>query len=752
MSSEHDRWITETVDKTLARMTDDDKLAQLQGIRSNRLVENGKLSVRLCREFIPNGIGHVCQFASSLTLPPDELRDFVRQFQRFLTEETPSGIPAIFHEEAITGFAAPGATTLPQQIGMSCSWNPGLIERNSGYIVKNMRDVGGTMVLSPMMDVCKSVRWGRMEEGFGEDPYLTATLGLAFIQGMQGGDLREGVAATAKHFAGFAGGTDDVREFMEETMLPHEVAVKLGRVQNVMTGYHLVDQIPCTANKNLLTHILRGQYGFEGSVISDYCAVDNLHSQYGYAKSRIDAGIKAINAGTDVELSDGTCFPYLKDAIAAGYLDRRRLDVAVRRVLELKAYLGLLDIDPVFGKSGSVYFDMPEQRASAYESACQSLVLLKNNGILPLRDTVRRIALVGPNAGSWYGQLGDYTYQSLSCFFRQVPVNPEAPKLVTVLEGMRSKAGDIGITHERGCEWNKISEINVYVDGDSQLNNAKINPIKDQPQPDPANAIKIAEDSDTIIAVMGENIYHGGEGRSRNINKFAGRQEDFVKSMIATGKPVVLVIFSGRPIIIDQLAEGCAAIIQAWFPGEEGGNAVSDLLLGNINPSGKLTMSYPMFGTQEMLSYSEGYKVDNMPLYPFGHGLSYTSYEYSELTTPDTVETTGSHIPVSCKIRNTGQRAGCEIVQMYVHMKDETRSRILLKGFHRVELDAGQVEGVDFQLPLDQLAAYIDGKWTIKPGSYEIMIAASSTDIRLRKTVKLTGTRALPDGRTVFYI
>ena len=744
--------ITETADMILARLSDDEKLAQLQGIRSNRLVENGKLSIRLCRELIPNGIGHVCQFASSLTLPPDELRDFVRELQRFLTEETPSGIPAIFHEEAITGFAAPGATTLPQQIGMSCSWNPALISRNSGYSAQNMRDVGGTMVLSPMMDVCKSAHWGRMEEGFGEDPYLTATMGLAFINGMQGCDLREGVAATAKHFAGFAGGTDDRREFMEETMLPHEVAVKHGKVSNVMTGYHLVDGIPCTANKNLLIDILRGEYGFRGTVISDYCAVDNLHSQYGYADSRTDAGIKAITAGTDVELSDGTCFPYLKDAISAGSLDRRRLDEAVRRVLEMKASLGLLDTDPVIGKTGPVYFDMPEQRALAYESACQSLVLLKNDGILPLRNTVRRIALVGPNAGSWYGQLGDYTYQSLSCFFRQVPVDPQAPRLVTVLEGLRSKAGDMSITHERGCEWNEISEINIYVDGDSHLNNAEINPIKDQPQPDPANAIKIAGDSDVVIAVMGENIYHGGEGRSRNSNKLAGQQEEFVKSMIATGKPVVLVIFSGRPIVIDQLAEGCAAIIQAWFPGEEGGNAVADLLLGNINPSGKLTMSYPMYGSQVTLSYSEGYKADNMPLYPFGHGLSYTSYEYSDLQMPDTVEASDDHIPVTCEVRNIGSREGCEIVQMYVSAKDDARSRVLLKGFQRVGLDALQTGRAEFKLPLDQLGAYIDGKWTIRPGSYEIMIAASSTDIRLRKTVRLKGMRILPCGRNVFYI
>jgi len=365
---------------------------------------------------------------------------------------------------------------------------------------------------------------------------------------------------------------------------------------------------------------------------------------------------------------------------------------------------------------------------------------------------VRRIALVGPNAGSWYGQLGDYTYQSLSCFFRQVPVDPQAPKLVTVLEGLKTKAGNMSITHERGCEWNEISEINVYVDGDSHLNNAEINPIKDQPQPDPANAIKIAGDSDVIIAVMGENIYHGGEGRSRNSNRLAGQQEDFVKSMIATGKPVVLVILSGRPIVIDQLAEGCAAIIQAWFPGEEGGNAVADLLLGNINPSGKLTMSYPMYGSQVALSYSEGYKADNMPLYPFGHGLSYTSYEYSDLQMPETVEASDEHIPVTCKVKNIGSREGCEIVQMYVLAKDDSRNRVLLKGFQRVELDALQTGSAEFKLPLEQLAAYIDGKWTIRPGSYEIMIAASSTDIRLRKTVKLTGTRVLSGGRNVFYI
>lgn len=752
-----DKVVEDKVNLLMKKMSNEDKLAQLIGIRPNDLMENGKFSIQKCKLKIPYGIGHLCQYSSSLHMKPEELRDLVRQIQHYLITQTPSKIPAIFHEEAITGFATLGATTFPQQIGMSCTWNPEMLEKNTRTTAQNMRDGGATMALSPMLDVIKTAHWPRIEESFGEDYYLTGRMGVAFVNGLQGEGFKKGIAATTKHFVGFGSNSTDKKELYEEYLFPHEAVIRLAGVKSVMPGYHQFHNGDYSiTNTTLLQDILRKNLGFDGLVVSDYGAIGIAAGKVKTSESLKTAAIKAINAGADVELEEGKTFPYLLEAIKEGKVSQQTFDTAVKRELILKAKLGLLDKNPQLGKDGALNMDTPDQRKLAYDTACQSMVLLKNNGILPLKKEITKIALVGPNAATYQGLVGDYTYQAMSAFWWYIPINPNYPKLVTVLDGLKNKTtSNFSIQHERGCDWSVASEASIDTKsvGDDRLSKVKIMALKDLPQPNLENALKIANESDVVIAVMGENFYLCGEGRERKGISLPGEQEAFVQKLLATGKPVVLVVFGGRPQVITALESKCAAIVQAWFPGEEGGNAVADLLLGNFNPSGKLTVSYPKSEEQNEISYNNGYSKDNMPLYPFGYGLSYTNYTYSALNVPRTANITDQWITVSFKVKNTGAMDGAEITQLYLSPKEPNKNfkPIQLKGFKRVELKKGEEKLVSFKISLQQFAYYNNNLWEIAPGFFEIKAAASSTDIKLTGVIELKGSKVTMPNRTVLF-
>jgi len=738
--------IARRVDSLVNLMPREEKIAQLQGAWLRDLVVDGKLSPEKCDSLIPHGIGHLAQFSSSIGLAPEALRDLVRDLQAYQRTKTVSGIPAIFHEEAISGFAARGATTLPQQIGMGCTWNPDLLRANTRASARLMRSVGATQALSPMLDICRDAHWGRIEESFGEDPYLIARMGHAFVAGLQGDDLATGVAATTKHFAGYAGGTDDPRLFYEETLLPHEVTVRLADAQSAMAGYHAVHGVPCSANEELLTDILRTSWGFDGVVISDFWSVNQVFTKFGYGKDQRDAAVKSLSAGLDVELPKGAAFPFLGSALDEGALAEATLDRALRRVLTLKARLGLLGPDARLTADGPLDFDPPENRARAYESAVQSVVMLKNDGVLPLGAETHKIAVVGPNADAVQSLLGDYSYQSLSAYWWKLPTDPLNPKLVTLLEGLRGSVGpDVDIAYARGCDWTKSlqSELDA-VDtsiGDARSKDVEFLKIDDLPTPDVEAALKIAAESNVIIAAMGEHLYLSGENRNRSDIRLPGEQQAFVKQLAATGKPVVLVLFSGRPLMLTELEADCAAILSAWFPGEEGGNAVADLITGKQNPSGKLTLTFPANNEQSPLWYGEGYDADDMPLYPFGYGLSYTTFEYADLDAPATAATTDEWLTLSFDVTNTGQRAGTEVVQLYAlpNRFDWPSTKQSLKGFTRVDLEAGETKRVTFQVSPEQFAGYVDGGFAVAPGRYEWRVGASATDVRLRGRFGLTG-------------
>ncbi|GHT12057.1 beta-glucosidase [Bacteroidia bacterium] len=737
------------VDSLMAKMTLDDKIVQLCGIRPSELLdENRKFSIEKCREKIPNGIGHVSQFASSMGLMPEDLRDFVNGVRQFVLTETPSHIPVIFHEECITGFTTLAATTFPQHIGTACSWNPALIEEKAALTAQTMRGAGSAQALSPMLDVCKTPYFERMEEGFGEDGYLTSRLGLAFINGLQREGFSRGVAATAKHYAGYAGIFEE-KEFFEETLMPFEVVLRLGGVKSVMPGYHKYKDINCVGSKELLTDILRGSLGFDGVIVSDYNAIDAL----GEGK---DAAVQSMNAGADIELPMPDRFLFLKEALAEGLVTPKRLDESVRRALTLKVRLGLFDENPQISTNGKLDFDPPAHREMAYKLATQSVVLLKNNGILPLEKEIKKIALVGPNAGAVQSLLGDYTYQSMSAFFFNTPIDLENPHLVTLLEGLKNRLPeDVQLEYERGCVWNKLSEIQINaVGGDPILKKAKAKEIKGLPVPDEKRAIRIASESDLVIVAVGENVFLSGEGRNRNTIRLPEEQEVFVRKMLDTGKPVILIIFGGRPLYITDFERDCAAIIHAWYPGEEGGNAVSDILTGKVNPSGKLCMTYPKDESHSPHSYNYGYnETDNNPLYPFGYGLSYTAYSYDGLTVKDNAKINDQWIDISFSVKNTGEKEGTEIVQLYIAPENLSvkGKRMQLKGFTRVELNPGESKQVNFRLSPQQLAYYFEKNWVIESGKYKILVGASSSDIRLEKEITLSGNKLILPRRDVFF-
>ncbi|WP_042498966.1 glycoside hydrolase family 3 N-terminal domain-containing protein [Algibacter lectus] len=760
-SQENKPFLTEElsikVDALMATMSMDEKLAQITGTRLRDIMVDGKVSIEKCREHIPHGIGHFCQFSSGLTLEPEQLRDLVREVQHYLMTETNTKIPAIFHEEAITGFATQGATTFPQQIGVGCSWNPEIVKNNANSTAQSMRAAGATFALSPMLDLSRTAHWNRLEESYGEDAYLTSRMGVAFIKGLQGNDLKTGVAATAKHFAGYGTANDNAKELYEEYLMPHEAAFKVAGAKSVMPSYGKYKALAVSANPTMLDQMLRKEIGFDGLVVSDYGAVNLIYKGHKQAKNSAMAGAMAINAGVDIELSSPIAFPLLPDAIKDGLVTEETINKAVKRSLVMKAKLGLLDKNLKIGKDGPLDFDPPSNRELAYKTASQSIVLLKNNGVLPLNSDIKKIALVGPNASTYHCLLGDYTYQSMISFWHSTDFDPTNPKLITLLQGLENKLGEnVEINVERGCDWSAPLESKIDTSGlgDDRLSKLKMLTVKGLPQPDLQKAIKISEESDVIIAAVGENLYLCGEGRERKGIRLPGEQEAFVEKLIATGKPVILVLFGGRQQLVSKFEDKCAAIVQAWFPGEEGGNAIADILVGNVNPSAKLCVTYPKTESRAEINYKNGYGNGDLVQYPFGFGLSYTDYQYSNLKIKSKIDINDERFSVSLKVKNIGDMDGTEIVQLYMSSIDKasTQKPIQLKGFERVKLKAGEEKTLTFNVSPEQFVQYKNNKWIVESGKYQLKVGASSTDIRLEGVIELKGKDViLENGRDVFF-
>ncbi|MDD5600730.1 MAG: glycoside hydrolase family 3 N-terminal domain-containing protein [Actinomycetota bacterium] len=757
-----DQPVNKRVEDLLSIMTLEEKIAQLGSVWIYEILENKKFSSRKADTLLRNGIGQITRLGGASNFDPDESAVTANKIQKYLKENTRLGIPAIIHEESCSGYMAKGATCFPQIIGVSSTWEPELVKEMGSVIKKQMKAAGAHQALAPVLDIARDARWGRVEETFGEDPYLVSIMGASYIIGLQDTDFKKGVMATAKHFVGYGASEGGMnwapahipsRELNEVYLLPFEVAVKEARVASIMPAYHELDGIPCHSSEELLINILRERWGFEGMVVSDYFGINMLNECHLVASDKKHAGKMAIEAGVDIELPSTDCYGKpLEEALEEGLISESLIDRSVKRILKMKFLAGLFDNPLVEEKKASKVFDIPEQRELAYKIAQKSIVLLKNQNILPLSKNISSIAVIGPNADNTRNIIGDYAYpchiESLmetkegdDTLNKAVPDEVEIADnfvpILSILDGIKEKAGNnTTVYYAKGCD----------VIGDNRDGFAE--------------AINIAKKSDIAVIVVGDKSglvddCTSGETRDRADLNLPGVQEDLIKAISKTGVPVVVVLVNGRPLSINWAAGNVPAIIEAWLPGEEGARAIADVLFGDYNPGGKLPMSFPRGVGQVPVYYNhkpsggrshwkgDYVEMGTKPLFPFGFGLSYTNFEYSNLIiTPETISHEGE-VQISIDVENTGSCRGDEVVQLYINdMQSEvTRPVKELKNFKRVTLEPAQKKTVVFTLYTGQLGFYNkEIKYVIEPGDIKVMVGSSSEDIRLTGLLKITGS------------
>ena len=735
------------IDELYGKMPQEERIAQLKSMYMDELFDDqGKLDTAKCRELIPYGIGHFSQFCMQQPRDPNDLRDRAIAIQDWLMKNTPNGIPALLHEEVLSGVNTLGSTIYPQQIGQAGSFNPELAELKTYQTSTTLRKMGGILALSPMVDVCRTPSFNRLEESYGEDGYLSAVMGTAFVKGLQQNNMKQGVGACSKHYLGYGGGGDaEEKELMEEILLPHETMIRLTGSVAVMPGYHDVHGIRCVANSEILQDILRGYVGFDGMVVSDYTAIDQIPN----LTTPLEKAVAAINGGNDVDFPYGANYQYLQEAIDKGMVKPEVLERAVKNVLRVKFRAGLFDKDAYLYSKEDIKLDTPEERQTAYDIATQSVVLLENNGVLPLKD-VKNVLITGPNANSIWAMCGDYTYPAMSYFWKKVEdvADRDNPHIIKLLEGMQNRKPEgVNVMYSRGCDWTEEVETKFSELGDERAWEYELlhRKVDSGEKADKAEALKMAKEADVIIAAVGENVMLCGENRDREGLRLPGKQEQYVKELLNTGKPVVLVMFGGRAQVISGIAEKCAAVIQAWYPGEEGGNAVADILYGKVSPSAKLSVSYPNVEINEPICYNYKAEKDPRVAWPFGYGLSYTTFEYQNLQVNSEAQTTDDFVELTFQVKNTGGVKADEVAQIYLSPKDGKLPirPIQLQGFARISLEPGQTKTVTTRLFVEQLGYYSHEnnirQWNIEPGTFIVKVGASSADIKLEQQLELKG-------------
>jgi beta-glucosidase len=755
------RPVAERVADLLGRMTLEEKLAQITSVWVYELFEGNEFSEDKARTLIRHGIGQITRIGGASNSSPQRSAELANAIQRFVLEQTRLGIPVMVHEESCSGYMAMGATCFPQIIGAASTWEPDLIQRMGDVIRMQMRAVGAHQSLAPVLDIVRDPRWGRAEEAFGEDPYLTSRMGTAYVQGLQGANFKEGIMATGKHFLGYgvteggmnwAPGHVGWRELREVFLTPFEVAIKEGKLASIMNSYHELDGIPCATSSAIFRDLLRETLGFEGLVVSDYFAIAMIAAYHHAARDKQEAASMAMNAGINVELPSRDCYgDPLKRAVENGSVAQTLVDEAVSRVLWWKFELGLFENPYVSTETAATVFDTGAQRELAHDIARHACVLLKNaNNLLPIAKGSGSIAVIGPNADSLRNLMGDYSYPAhiealvdtttLNVFATAVPdeiaLVEHAVDMVSVLQGIRSKvAAGTQVRYTKGCD--VISQDTSGFD----------------------EAARIARQSDVAILVMGDKAgltpdCTSGESRDRAKLGLPGVQEALVKAVVETGTPVILVLITGRPLTLTWMADEIPAILQAWLPGEEGGNAVADVLFGDFNPGGKLPMSFPRDAGQIPIFYNhrpsggrshwqEHYvETPVTPQYPFGYGLSYTQFELADLRiSPDQVRA-GDEVMIQVDVINTGSRAGDEVVQVYTHSLATGLTRPVkeLKGFKRITLQPGEKKTVTFTLAVNQLGFYDrDKRFVVEPGAVDVMVGNSSANLPCSGTFEITG-------------
>lgn len=671
-------------------------------------------------------------------LTPAQAAQAGNALQRYMMENTRLGIPVFLAEEAPHGHMAIGTTVFPSGIGQAATWNPSLMEEMGAAIAREIRLQGGHISYGPVLDLSRDPRWSRVEESFGEDPVLTARMGSAIVRGTGSGKVGNPLAtiATLKHFiaygipeGGHNGNTAFVglRELHENFLPPFREAIDAGAL-SVMTAYNSIDGIPCTSNKYLLTDILRSAWQFRGFSVSDLGSIEGIHENHAVAPSIAQSAVLAVSAGLDADLG-AKAYPNLIDAVNTGRIQQSVIDTAVSRILRLKFEMGLFDNPYVdIDKAKSEVRNAANIRLSA-QIARQSIVLLKNeNNILPL-SKAKRIALIGPNADNIYNMLGDYTAPQ------------EKGNVKTVLDGLKSKIRDNRIEYVKGCSIRDTSDLSideavaaalrsdiaVVVVGGSSARDFKT---------------KYIETGAAVASQESVSDMESGEGYDRSTLDLLGRQLDLLRAIKKTGKPMVVIYIQGRPLNMNWAADNADALLTAWYPGQEGGTAIADVLYGDYNPAGRLPISVPRSVGQIPVYYNRknpwGHnyvETTSRPLYPFGYGLSYTRFAYSDLQ----VEEKGDyHYDVCLNVKNTGDRDGEEVIQLY--LKDDFASFVQpvkqLRNFRRVYLKKGETQQITFRISENDLSIVDkDLKRIVEPGTFTLMIGSSSEDIRLHTQI-----------------
>lgn len=735
--------VEERVADLLGRMTLEEKVAQTHALwqQKSRIMDaNGNFAPDKAKEVLKYGIGQITRPGEKKT--PRETALFTNAIQKWVIENTRLGVPVMFHEEGLHGDAAPGSTSFPQAIALASSWDPALVEEVFSVVAREIRARGAQQALTPVLDLARDPRWGRTEETYGEDPYLVSQIGMACIRGFQGRGPaidRDHIIATAKHFAAHGqpeGGTNAApanyseRVLREEFLAPFEAAITKAGAMSVMASYNEIDGVPSHTNRWLLERVLRQEWGFRGFVVSDYKGIDELMTLHHVAADLQEAAKRALEAGVDLELPDISAYGALAALVREGRVQETTLDRAVARILRAKFVTGLFEHPYVDPEAADRVTNTAESRALARRAAQKSIVLLKNErGVLPLnRAKLKTIAVIGPNAAKCH--LGGYSD------------NPG--KTVSILEGIEAKAGPgVKVVYAEGCKITKDGG-DWYAD--------KVEP--GDPAEDArliARAVEVAKGADVAILVVGGNESTSREAWStthlgdRDNIEMVGRQNDLVKAVAATGTPAVVFLINGRPLAIEWIAENVQAVLEGWYLGEEGGNAAADVLFGDYNPAGRLPITFPRNVGQIPSFYNHkpsakrGYLFSSTkPLFPFGYGLSYTTFEYRNLkVTPAEIGPDGQ-AAVTVDVTNTGQMAGDEVVQMYVRdlVSSVTRPVKELKGFERITLKPGQTRTVRFAVTPGTLRMLNEGmKWVVEPGDFEIMVGPSSAEtkaVRLR--------------------
>jgi len=686
------------------------------------------------------GLGHLTRVYGSVPLTAAQgAAEVVRQ-QRVVLENSRLGIPALVHEECLTGFTTLGATVYPAAIAWGATFDPELIERMAAAIGRDMAAVGVHQGLSPVLDVVRDYRWGRVEETLGEDPYLVSMLGSAYVRGLQGA----GVIATLKHFAGYSAARGarnhgpvpmGRRELMDVILPPFELAVTAAGAGSVMNSYSDVDGVPAAADHWLLTELLRDQWGFEGTVVSDYWAVPFLATMHRVAADTEEAGAQALAAGIDVELPDTLGFGAgLVERVRRGEIPEALIDQAARRLLTQKVRLGLLDPQwsperSVAGAAG-VDLDSAGNRALARELAERSIVLLDAGTVLPLGNTARRVAVVGPCADDPRTFMGCYAFPNH--VLPRYPGHGLGVQVPTAVDALRAELPAADLVYEQGCQ------------------------VEGQDRSGFAAAVDAARSADLCVAFVGDlaGLFgHGssGEGCDAEDLRLPGVQSELLDELLATGTPVVVVVVSGRPYALGDVHPRAAALVQAFMPGQEAGAAIAGILTGRVQPGGKLPVQIPRHPGAQPGTYlqpplgAENSGVSNLdptPLFPFGYGLSYTKFAMDDLRISDKDVSTDGEFTVAVRVRNTGSRAGDEVVQLYLHdvVGQVTRPVKQLVGFARIALQPGAASDVLFRVHADRTAfTGRDLERIVEPGEVEVFVGSSAADLPCRGSVQLTG-------------